>query len=418
MNVELFHGSLIFTRSTWFFKLLLLGVALFMILASQDFMKRNSSRGGEYGLLLLFTILGCMLLVSARELITLFLAFELLSLPLYVLTAFNKNEPASQEAGIKYFLLGAFAAALFLYGISLIYGFAGSTFITAILAKFTQQPYFSMSFWLGAFFILAALSFKIALAPFHMWAPDVYQGAPTPVTALISTAPKIAGLALLIQLYLGCWSPYQNWWLIIFSLLSILSMLIGNLTALPQTNIKRMLAYSGIAQIGYIMIGLAVPSRDCLAAALYYLIIYSLSTLTAFGVVIALNCNAKGEELSDFEGLADHSPGLAVIMLIALLSLAGAPPLAGFLAKFSLFLAALHQGAVWLVILGILMTVISFYYYLAVLKAVYFKPAPAPDKLTVPPALNILLSLSALALLVLTFYPPLLNYLYKLAAGL
>jgi NADH-quinone oxidoreductase subunit N len=377
---------------TLFFKQLFILIALLASIFSLSYFKKNVEGQGEYYALLLFITLGCFLFVSASDLLILFVSFELLSIPLYVLCAYLKKDARSSEAGLKYFLIGVVTSALLLYGMSLVYASIGSTDLVHLvstnvisLPKMEQNPLLLI----GLLFMICAFAFKIAAVPFHMWAPDVYEGAPAPVVAFLATAPKMAVIGLLTRLFLANMSSLQPFWSLIFMILSALSMTVGNLGALHQQNLKRLLAYSGISQIGYLLVGFSAmlpmssgvfpPEQQAYQAVLFYVVAYTFAELAAFGVVAYLSENGY-ESVSSLQGFASQNPMLAFIFLLALLSLAGVPPLVGFAGKFYLFASALNAKLYWLVVLGVVNSVISLFYYLRVAKVMYFNTMPQKEE--------------------------------------
>ncbi len=334
---------------------------------------------GEFYVLLLVSALGMTLMVSAADLIMLFLSIETATIPLYVLAGFLTRDQKSVEAGVKYLLYGAFASALMLYGFSLLYGFSGVTqlYQMANLLQSGQIPPFALT--VAALLVLAGLGFKISAAPFHFWAPDVYEGAPTPAVGFISTASKAAGFGVLMRLLVAVFpglAPDRSAWV---AALAATSMVIGNFLALSQRNIKRLLAYSSIAQAGYMLIGVAAGSAFGYRAVIYYLIGYLVTNLAAFGVVSAVGNALQSDEISAYAGLSRRSPGLAYILLVVLLSLGGIPPLAGFIGKLLVFGAAIEAGLLWLAILGAITSVVALYYYLTVLRVI-FQPDTLEDE--------------------------------------
>ncbi|MHB9154785.1 MAG: NADH-quinone oxidoreductase subunit N [Endomicrobiales bacterium] len=369
-----FFGSFVSDGMSGFFKVLFLLNAFLSIILSFKFLDESPRYTGEYFLLLLAATLGMLLLASSQELITLYVSLELLSISSYILSAHQKDNPRSIEAGIKYLLLGAMASGILLFGISLVYGMTGTTHFSAIAAQLAGGTASPLLYG-GIVLILAAMSFKIAVVPFHMWVPDVYEGAPTPVVAFFSVGTKIAGFAMLIRLFLTAFGGLKGEWGILMAVVSALTMLAGNLLAIPQTNIKRFLGYSSIAQAGFVLIGVAVASSMGLSAALFYMAAYLFSNLAAFAVIIIFSGAGEGDEIDDYRGLARRSPGLALALLIALMSLGGVPPLVGFFGKLYLFAGAVESGYIWLAAIGVLMSVVSIYYYLMVLKRVYIEPA-------------------------------------------
>jgi NADH-quinone oxidoreductase subunit N len=343
-----------------------------------------------------------MLLASANELFTIFLCLQLTSLPLIVLIGFAKRDPKSGEASLKYLLLVLVSTAVLLYGMSLIYGSLGTSTLPEIgerLAGTTLTPVLA----LGLVLLLTGFAFKITAAPFHWWVPDAYEGAPTPVTAFMSVGSKFAGFALALRIIIEALKVPLNWSLI-FGVMAALSMFIGNLGAIRQTNIKRMLAYSGIAQAGYLLVGVAALSGAGISAVLFYAIAYTLANLAAFGAVIIV-ANATGStEIEDYAGLARRSPLIALALAVALLSLGGLPLMAGFMAKFYVFLSAAKEGLIWLVAIGVINSVISLYYYLRVVYVMYVQEGPA-EKLTIDRRAAVAMTFSVAGVLVLGILP-------------
>jgi NADH-quinone oxidoreductase subunit N len=365
----IFGGML---RDDWIaftFKVLLIFSAAVTCLLSVG-VREVSARGEYYGLLIVAT-LGMTLMASSADLIMLYLAIETTSIPLYVLAGFMKGDDKSTESGMKYFLFGALTSGVMLYGFSLLYGFTGETNLYR-LAMALQSP--DLSPWLvgGVLaLILVGFSFKVAAVPFHFWTPDVYEGAPTPITAFLSTASKAAGFAVLMRVMLAAFPGIAGSWTAVLAAVSVATMTLGNLLAIPQKNIKRFLAYSSIAHAGYVLIGLVAMSQLGAASMVFYLLAYIVTNLLAFGVVILFARSAGSEEIADYAGLSRRSPGLALALMVALLSLAGMPPLAGFVAKVYVFAAAVQSGLVWLAFIGVLNAIVGLYYYLTVLKVVY-----------------------------------------------
>ena len=412
-----------------FFNLVILTAAALAILLSVEYVSRVEQAPrmglaqGEYYTLLLLSTTGMMLMAAAVNLMTIFLALEILSIALYVLVGLNRADRRSAEAALKYFLLGAFASGFLLYGMALIYGETGTTTLAGMRLAFGQAHHvaslggaFPALLMVGLGLMLVGLGFKVALVPFHMWAPDAYQGAPTSVTAFMSVGAKAAGFAALGRVVLYAAGPgsigdlYLDWgWLL--AILAALTMTVGNLAALRQTNLKRMLAYSGIAHAGYISVGLAAGNELGASAVLFYLFAYAFMNVAAFAVIIAVGRSGGstegGETLADFAGLAARKPGLAVAMTLFMLSLAGVPPLVGFLAKLYIFTAAVQAGLVWLAVLGVINSVISAYYYLRVVVAMYLKEGePAQAAVTpVCPALQVGVGLASVAIVILGIWP-------------
>ncbi|MBL8057945.1 MAG: NADH-quinone oxidoreductase subunit N, partial [Anaerolineales bacterium] len=326
-------------------------------------------KAGEYYLVLIAAVLGMGLMASAADLLMLYLAIEMTSIGLYALAGFLRENDKSAESGLKYFLFGAFTSSIMLYGFSLLYGFTGQTNLYAVGAALAAMPLEAAL--LALLLVLVGFGFKVSAVPFHFWAPDVYEGAPTPVTAFLSVASKAAGFAVLIRVLLAVFPGIEGTWTTLIAVIAALTMTVGNVIALTQKNIKRLLAYSSIAQAGYMLMGLAALSANGLAAILYYLGMYTLTNLVAFGVIVLVSRITHSDEIADYAGLSRRSPGLALALLVAFLSLGGIPPLAGFFGKFYLFTSVMQSGLVWLAIVGVLNAIVSLYYYLIVLKVVY-----------------------------------------------
>jgi NADH-quinone oxidoreductase subunit N len=407
-NATLFHGMLVITPLTTLFKTICLILALFtVVLAHGD---RSLQNRGEYLALLLLATIGLMLLVGSEELLMIFIGLELLGLSLYVMTAFDKNDGRSAEAGLKYFLFGSTASAFTLFGLSFIYGMTSTTGLATIAQKLSAQPVSPLLF-AGIIMTLVGFAFKIAAAPFHLWAPDAYQGAPVPSAAFIASVSKVASFVVLGKIVLGGFAPVAGnaeWhgvvagWSPILAVLAAFSILLGNLVALAQNNVRRLLAYSAVAHAGYSLLGLVAGGRDGFSATLFYTTIYAFTLVGAFGVVALVRRETGGDDLQNFAGLRTRSPLLAACMSVFMLSLAGLPPLAGFFGKFYLFSAALRtgndNGLLWLVALALFGSFISLYYYLIVLKKIF---VDEPAVSTIQP-FNLSTSLGSLQAITLT----------------
>jgi NADH-quinone oxidoreductase subunit N len=363
-------GMVRFDWFGFFLKMLLLFSAGMTALLMMDHEKLGN-RGEAYTLLLVTTI-GMCLMVSSGDLVMLYLAIETTSIPLYVLAGFMLDDKASSEAGLKYLLFGAMTSAIMLYGFSLLYGFAGTTDIYKLAGTIMAAPNNFLLIIGVLFLILVGLGFKISAVPFHFWAPDVYQGAPTPVAGFLSTASKAAGFAVVLRLFAAAFPDFSPSWQMILAVLSVLSMTIGNLLAMAQTNIKRLLAYSSIAHAGYALIGVVTFSQLGTLSTVFYLAAYILTNLAAFGIVTAFSRIAGSDELKDYAGMSRRSPWLGIAILVAFLSLAGMPPFGGFVGKVLVFAAAIQNPAwIWLAVVGIINSIVGLYYYLNVLKYVY-----------------------------------------------
>lgn len=402
-----------------FFSVVAIAGAVIVAALSVDYFRKRDFNRGEYYSLLIFATLAITLVAMSTDLITIYLSLEFLSLCSYVLAAYLKSDSKSSEAGLKYFLFGAVASAVMLYGMSMIYGITGSTSLSGIAAGLAVAGSLSKAAWLAVVFVLAGFGFKLAMVPFHLWAPDTYEGAPTPITAFLSVCSKAAGLAVIIR-FLGTAVPLPSAsfsgvdWFSLMMLLSAVTMTFGNLVAISQRNIKRMLAYSSIAQVGYILIGLlaAKGSAMGLPGMLIYLFGYLFMNLGAFAVVIGVSDKTGDDEISSYAGLMQRSPLYAFTLTIFLLSLAGIPPTVGFLGKFYVFASAIHFGPrLWpLVGLGLANSVISVYYYFGVVKQMFFIPPTTEEKITPSSALAVALAIALIGTLAFGIYPePLLN---------
>ena len=367
-------GMVRFDWLGFFFKQLFMFAAAVTALLLMD--NEKVGRRGEAYLLMLASLIGMNLMASAGDLVMLYLAIETTSIPLYVLSGFMLADAKSTEAGFKYLLFGATTSAVMLYGFSLLFGFTGTTDIYQLIGKL--QPGIA-TFGVLAL-ILVGIGFKVSVVPFHFWAPDVYEGAPTPVAGFLSTASKAAGFAVLIRLFFVAFPDFAPSWTLALAILSAVTMTVGNLLALPQTNIKRLLAFSSISHAGYVLIGAVALSQLGAASVVFYLAAYILTNLLAFGIVMAFSRVTGLEDLKDYSGLSRRSPWLALMMLAAFLSLAGMPPFGGFVAKVFVFAAGIQAGYVWLVVIGILNSIIGVYYYLNALKYVYLFRMPEQDE--------------------------------------
>ncbi len=394
----------------------LFGAAVTSLIAMEE---RALGKRGEFYLLLLAATLGMSLMASSANLIMLYVAIETTSIPLYILAGFLVHDRKSTESGFKYFLFGAMTSTIMLYGFSLLYGFSGTTDIYAIADKIGSGA--SPIPMIGALLlVLVGFGFKISVVPLHFWAPDVYEGAPTPITGFLSTASKAAGFAVLIRILMAVFPANQDLWSALLAALAVATMTLGNLLALTQKNIKRMLAYSSIAHAGYILIGVVVATERGFSSSIYYLVVYLVTNLAAFAVVTIVSRSIGSEEISDYAGLSRRSPGLALVLLVALLSLAGMPPLGGFIVKFLVFAAAVEANYIWLAVVGVLNAIIGLYYYLVVLKVVYLYRSDKDDqKIAVPSAFSFTLGLLTFGILLLgTLFAPWINWVMKAASSI
>jgi NADH-quinone oxidoreductase subunit N len=375
-----FSGMIVEDGFSIFLQIIFLAVGLAGITLAYDYIKRREIQRGEYYTLLLFTVGGMMLMALAGDLVVVFLAIELLSIPLYVLSGFARPEEESEEAAMKYFLLGAFASSFIVYGIALVFGATQTTQLGEIVIAVQSASANTALLVVGAGLILVGLGFKVAAVPFHMWTPDVYQGAPSSVTAFMSVGAKAGGFAALLRVFIAAFPDLAESWSVLVMMIAALTMTWGNVAAIAQPNIKRMLAYSSIAHAGYILMILpaAADSQiapDAISAALFYILAYAISNLGAWGVVLAMEKKGGGGlNLEDYAGLGTKNPGLALAMAIFMFSLTGVPPTAGFMGKFYIFRAVIDADLIWLAIIGVITSLISAYYYLRIIIIMYMRP--------------------------------------------
>jgi len=376
---QVFYGMIVQDGFSSFLQVIFLAVGVIGIAQAYDYIRRRRIDRGEYYTLLLFSIGGMILMALAGDLIVVFLAVEMLSIPLYIMAGFARPEAESEEAAMKYFLLGAFASSFLVYGIALVYGATQSTQLEAIIVASRAGSANSALLLVGAGLILVGLGFKVAVAPFHMWTPDVYQGAPTSVTAFMSVGAKAGGFAALLRIFITAFPDLASSWAIIAIWVAAVTMTWGNIAAIAQSNIKRMLAYSSIAHAGYILMALPAAADERVApgavsAVLFYVLTYAVTNLGAWGVVLALErAEGKGLNIEDYAGLGQRNPGLALAMAIFMFSLTGVPPTAGFMGKFYLFRAVIDANLIWLAIVGVVTSLISAYYYLRVVIVMYMR---------------------------------------------
>src|SRR5262245_56813472 len=407
-QVEVAKGLIAVDRFAFFFKLLFLIAAAITVLMSTRYLDVEGVSPGEYYFLGLCAALGMMIMAGGIDLITIFIGLETMAVSFYILAGFIKPNQRSNKAAVKYFLLGAFSLGILLYGMSLMYGLSGTTNLRAMATVFAGQPR-DQRLVLAAILVVAGVGFKIAAVPFHMWAPDVYEGAPTPVTAFLSVGSKAASFAMLLRIFLEGLPSMNTDWRLLFEALSIVTMTVGNVAAVTQTNIKRMLAYSSIAHAGYVLMGVVAGTPRGVSAMLIYLLIYSFMQLGAFAVIVMMRRqDVVGDELKDFSGLHFRNPLAAFSMLLFMLSLGGIPPTAGFMGKFWLFGAAIESGYYWLAVIGVLNSAISLYYYIRVVVFMYLKKETTGSEPTVSPTLAFTLALAVVATLVIGVYPRLL----------
>ncbi len=372
---------------------------------SVKYLQVEDVRAGEYYFLILCATLGMMFMASGVDLITLFIGLETMAISFYILAGYLKPSQRSNEASVKYFLLGAFSLGILLYGMSILYGVTGSTNLGEISAALIAQDR-SVALLLAVILLAAGMGFKIAAVPFHMWAPDVYEGAPTPVTAFLSVGSKAASFAMLFRIFFEGLPALAPDWQVVFAVLAVVTMTVGNVAAITQTNVKRMLAYSSIAQAGYVLIGFIVASPRGVTAALVYLGVYLFMQLGAFAVITMLRRrDVVGDELKDLSGLYARAPVAAIAMLLFMLSLGGIPPTAGFMGKFWIFGAAIEAGWVWLAVVGVLNSAISLYYYIRVVVFMWIKEEVVGSDLSIQPAMAVTLIVAAVGTVLFGIYP-------------
>jgi NADH-quinone oxidoreductase subunit N len=378
--VTILGDMLVLDHMAVFFKLLMLGASVVAIFMAAGFLERSRYGGGEYVSLILFATLGTMIMASGANLASLYVGLELMALSVYVLVGYFKLEVKSNEGAVKYFVLGAVSSAILLYGISLVYGALGTLDLETIRTTLTAVPSANPMLVLGIVLVAFGMLFKVAAVPFHVWTPDAYEGAPTPVTAFISVAPKAAAFAMFMRLFLGAFAPQVEYWRVILWVASAATMIYGNVVALTQDNVKRMLAYSSIAHAGYALMGLVAANVMGAWSLLMYMLVYAFMNLGAFGFVIVLESKGyAGEEIGDFAGLSRRHPAAALGMLIFMLALAGIPPTAGFMGKLYLFAAAVEGGYVVLTLIAVIMSAVSLYYYFRIVVQMYLRDGSEED---------------------------------------
>jgi len=403
-TTTLFHNSFIVDPFARALKLLTLAGAAVALLMSIDYWRGAGGVKFEFPVLVLLATTGMLMMISANDLIALYVGLELQSLALYVVAAFQRDSARSSEAGLKYFVLGALSSGMLLYGASLVYGFTGSTDFADIAAA-VQPSGANIGLIFGLVFLMAGFAFKISAVPFHMWTPDVYEGAPTPVTAFFAAAPKLAAMALTVRVLITAFPAVTAQWQQIVTFLAIASMALGSFAAIGQTNIKRLMAYSSIGHMGYALVGLAAGTTEGVQGVIIYLAIYLAMTLGTFACILAMRRNGRMvEDIDQLSGLSSTSPLMAFLLAMLLFSLAGIPPLAGFFAKFYVFLAAIRAGLYALAVIGVLLSVVGAYYYLRIVKIMYFDaPAERFEPMDMP--LAAVLGITGLFILLYFVYP-------------
>jgi NADH-quinone oxidoreductase subunit N len=401
-----FSGMYLVDKFAIFFKLVFLVATLLVILMSIDYLPLIGVPIGEFYAILLFSTLGMMFIASGGNLLSLYIGLETMSICIYILCGFLKQDQKSNEAALKYLLMGAFSSGVILYGISLLYGLTGALDLKQVAASIATMNLSNPALLLAMVMLTAGFGFKIAVVPFHMYLPDVYEGSPTTVTAFLAVASEAAGVAALLRVFLGAMPHIQVDWTMLFWILAVLTMTIGNVVAMAQRNIKRMLAYSGIAHIGYVLIGFVAGTGLGISAVLLYVLVYAFMTAGAFAMVILLRTETvKGDLIEDFAGLGQASPIAAAAMLVFLLSLTGIPPTAGFVGKFYLFGAAISAGYIWLALIAVINTAISLFYYMRVAMVMYMQEASTGLVLSSSRPLYLALAFAVLGTLIIGVYP-------------
>ena len=404
----LYAGSYVVDDMAIILKLAIFVVGFLALLYSRPYINSREILRGEYYMLVLFAILGAIILVSAHSFLTIYLGLELLSLSSYALVASYRDSRLASEAAIKYFVMGAMASGFLLYGMSLVYGTTGSINIDEIANTISAQPESNVIFAFGLVFIVCGLAFKIGAVPFHMWIPDVYQGAPTSVTAFIGSVPKIASFGMIMRLLTQAMPDLQSHWLMMLVILSFLSMGIGNITAIAQSNIKRLLAYSAIAHMGYFLLGLIAGTPEGYSASMFYILVYALTTIAGFGMIIFMSrAGFECDNLDDFKGLWQRSPWYALMMLMVIMSMAGVPPFIGFWPKLQVILAVINAdtGLMWLAVSAMVFSIVGAFVYLRIAKVIFFDKPISDAPLVAALDMKLALSLNGLAMIVLGLFP-------------
>ncbi len=408
-----FGNSFLNTQLSVALKSFIIAIALIIFYISKDYLKNNQLYIFEYNILFLFTILGMMIMISANDLMLLYLSIELQSLSLYVMVALKRDSTRSSEAALKYFILGSIASAIILYGSSMIYSVTGTTnYDTIKITSISKNSYTIFS--LGLIFILSGIAFKLSAAPFHMWTPDVYEGSPSSITTILITLPKLAALCVLIKLLFNPFISLIDVWKEILIIVAICSMLIGSVSALRQENLKRLFAYSTIGNIGYVLMGIVTASENGIAAAFLYLIIYTIGALGIFSFIMLIRKeNTQIVSLSGIAGFSKSNPGIAICIVVLLFSMAGIPPFAGFFAKFYIFATAIEKGLLFLAVIGVLFSVVSVFYYLKIIKTMYLDDLEEPIDSNIDSKLTATIVVSTILMLLFIFYADdFINYIH------
>lgn len=407
-----YAGTYILDSMSILLKLSIFIIAFIVTIYSRPYINEREILRGEYYMLVVFATLGALILVSAHSLLTIYLGLELMTLSTYAMVASHRDSSEASEAAMKYFVMGAVASAFMLFGMSLVYGGSATLEIGKIADAMVDSP--SLLFGMGLVFMVSGIAFKLGAVPFHMWIPDVYQGAPTSVTAYIGSIPKVAAFGMVMRILVEALPGLEDNWMLMLIMLSVLSMALGNITAIVQSNIKRLLAYSAIAHIGYFLLGMIAGTPDGYSASMFYILVYALTTIAGFGVIIFMSrAGYECDTLDDFKGLWQRSPWYALMMLMTIMSMAGVPPFVGFWPKLEVIMAVINadKGLVWLAILAMVFSIIGAFVYLRIAKVMFFDKPESEEAITSDLSMRVTLSLNGLSMLVLGLFPAvILNY--------
>ena len=407
-----YAGTYIQDSMSILLKLAIFIIAFIVTIYSRPYINERAILRGEYYMLVVFATLGALILVSAHSLLTIYLGLELMTLSTYAMVASHRDSSEASEAAMKYFVMGAVASAFMLFGMSLVYGGAATLEIGQIADAMVDSP--SLLFGMGLVFMVSGIAFKLGAVPFHMWIPDVYQGAPTSVTAYIGSIPKVAAFGMVMRILVEALPSLEDNWMLMLIMLSVLSMALGNITAIVQSNIKRLLAYSAIAHIGYFLLGMIAGTADGYSASMFYILVYALTTIAGFGVIIFMSrAGYECDTLDDFKGLWQRSPWYALMMLMTIMSMAGVPPFVGFWPKLEVIMAVINadKGLVWLAILAMVFSIIGAFVYLRIAKVMFFDKPESEEAITSDLSMRVTLSLNGISMLVLGLFPAvILNY--------
>ena len=391
-----YSGMFVVDDFSVFFKMVFYLATGLCVLMSPRYLEEEDIARGEYYVLMLFALAGMMIMASGLDLLSIYVGMELQALCIYVLTGFIRKEKRSNEAALKYVILGSVSSGIFLYGLSLVYGITGTTQLTDMAAALGSGGAHDPALVLATVFLVTGLIFKVGAVPLHMWVPDVYEGAPTTITAFMSVGPKAAAFAILLRIFLDAMAPAADIWVVVVAVIAVLTMALGSFVALVQTNIKRMLAYSSIAHAGFVLLGLVAGGPDGVASVMLYLLIYAFMNLGIFAIIIMMNTgDVSGEAIEDYAGFAKSHRGLALLMLIFLFSLAGIPPTAGFFAKFYILVALVEQGYVGLAVIAVLLSAVAAFFYIRIVMLMYMKEEARPFDLALTPSLRLAIAITA-----------------------